>query len=155
MCPHSKSVLLLFPPGALAGLTKLQHLDFDSCEWSGPSEEEHTGNPMPDLRQLTQLTYLRLYEGLSAYQARNIPAAAYSALTASSKMQHLDISGCTLPADVWQHVFPAGRQLPHLTSLNIDEVKKPHWANSGLPLAGPEGSLLASCCPRLPAVKPR
>jgi hypothetical protein len=156
MYAHTKHALTAgMRPGALAGLTKLQHLNFDSCEWSGPAEDEGTGNPMPDLRQLTQLTYLRLCNSLSAYQASNIPAAAYSALTASSKLQHLDISECVLPAGVWQHLFPAGRQLPHLTSLDIDGVEQPHGVNSRQPLAGPEGSLLASCCPRLPAVQPR
>jgi hypothetical protein len=149
MCVLAAGVL----PGALASLSKLQHLWLDSCEWSEAREEEGTGNPMPDLQQLTQLTYLRLYDSLSAHQASNIPAAAYSALTASSKLQHLDISSCTLPAGVWQYVLPAGRQLPHLTSLNTRGVTQPDGDNvRGRPLAGPETSLLASCCPRLESV---
>ena len=100
-----------------------------------------------------QLTYLRLYNSLAAYQASNIPAAAYSALTASSKLQHLSLSSCTLPAGVWQHVFAAGRQLPHLTYLGTFGVTQPDGDNvRGRPLAGPEGSLLASCCPKLQSV---
>jgi hypothetical protein len=47
------------------------------------------------------------------------PAAAYAALTASSKLQQLDISSCVLPAGVWQYVFPVGRQLPHLQKFDM------------------------------------
>ena len=54
----------------------------------------------------------------------NISAADFSALTASSKLQHLSLSRCWLPAGVWQHMFPAGRQLPQLRSLKITYVRE-------------------------------
>ena len=80
-------------------------------------------------------------------QEGNPPAAAFSALTASSKLQHLDLNRCMLPAAVWQHVFAAGRQLPQLRYLNIGHVTK---ASSGAAAAAaPEGSRLVSCCPGL------
>ena len=69
------------------------------------------------------------------------PASAYSALTASSKLQRLALHQCNLPAGVWQHMFPAGRQLPHLQELDIS------WVNYPDPAAAPEGSCLVSCCP--------
>jgi hypothetical protein len=74
------------------------------------------------------------------------PAAAFSALTASSKLQHLDLRNCTLAPAVWQHVFPAGRQLPLLLSLNISWIRQPPDNNAA---AGPHGSFLVSCCPSL------
>jgi hypothetical protein len=72
----------------------------------------------------------------------NPPAAAFSALTASSKLQHLNISFCTLPAGVWQHLFCAGRPLPQLQSLVTDRVTMD--GSSATP-----GSSLVSCCPGL------
>jgi hypothetical protein len=83
---------------------------------------------------------------MCAVEGANPPSAAYSALTASSQLQHLSISECTLPTGVWQHVFPAGRHLPHLQSLNISYVKQ---ATDYGYAAAPEGSRLVSCCPGL------
>jgi hypothetical protein len=75
----------------------------------------------------------------------NPPAAAYSALTASSKLVHLDIGYCNLPAGVWQHIFPAGRQLPYLQFLYITFLRHP-GGDEGMP---PTGSTLVGCCPSL------
>jgi hypothetical protein len=77
---------------------------------------------------------------LRTVEERNPPAATYAAVTASSKVQHLSITECRLPAGVWQHLFPAGRQLLHLTSLDISAIDA---------TAAPEGSRLVSCCPNL------
>jgi hypothetical protein len=57
----------------------------------------------------------------------------------------LEVSKCQLPEGVWQHVFPAGRQLPHLQSLAISDVSLP----SGDQASAPEGSRLVTCCPGL------
>jgi hypothetical protein len=81
-----------------------------------------------------------------------IPVAAYSALTASSKLQHLDLSSSHLPAGalVWPHVFPIGRQLPHSRELNLSYV---HKSEEMLALdtghLALKGSRLVSCCPGL------
>jgi hypothetical protein len=96
------------------------------------------------LQHLQQLTYLDLHRSL-LYVEASPPAAAYSVLTASSKLQHLDISYCTVPAGVWQQMFPAGRQLPCLKTLNI--MCQQHGASQTA--LGPDGSLLVSCCPAL------
>jgi hypothetical protein len=55
------------------------------------------------------------------------------------------MSGCTLPEGVWQHLFPAGRQLLHLRSLDVSKI----WEPSAEHAAAPEGSRLVSCCPGL------
>jgi hypothetical protein len=78
------------------------------------------------------------------------PAAAYSVLTASSKLQHLMIYHCQLPAGAWQHMFPAARQLPHLTMLDLSNVCKP---DSASPALAPGASSLVSCCPGLQALR--
>jgi hypothetical protein len=103
---------------------------------------------------MQQLTHLDLTHTL-AHGGPNPPAAAYAALTASSKLQHLDISKCRLPAGVWQHLFPVGKQHPHLQVLNISDIdNQPDEVKLWLQLpvleaSAPEGSLLVSCCPDL------
>jgi hypothetical protein len=133
-------------PGVLAGKTQLQHLELVSC--SSADGSAGVAMMLSHLQDLQGLTYLSLRGSLD-----NITAADYSALTASSKLQHLDISQCTLPDDVWEHVFPAGMHpawLPHLRSLHIDRLRHPAggpwWT---VPAAGPEISHLVSCCPGL------
>jgi len=49
----------------------------------------------------------------------NPSAAAYSALTASSHLQHLILSGCELPTGAWQQMFPPTRCLPELRHLYL------------------------------------
>jgi hypothetical protein len=81
----------------------------------------------------------------------DIPAAAFSALTASSKLQHLDISDCMLPAPVWNYMFPPGRQLPHLHFLNLTNFLHPtgcDFDTQALALIGSRHRLV-SCCPGL------
>jgi hypothetical protein len=93
------------------------------------------------VQQMHQLTHLNLSSSFKCGYP-DPPATAYSALTASSKLQHLDISGCTVPAGVWQQLFSPTKQLPHLLALHISGVR------SGS-AAAPDGSLLTSCCPGL------
>jgi hypothetical protein len=127
-------------PGALATLTQLQHLSLAlvgnlvrTATWATQL--------LSELPHLQQLTHLGLRKSIDVIDS-NVPAAAFTALTASSKLQHLDISWCRLPAGVWQHVFPAGRQLPHLQALNVSWVIE----TSGRPATAPEGTRLVSCC---------
>jgi hypothetical protein len=79
------------------------------------------------------------------------PAEAYAALTASSTLQHLNIKSCRMPIGAWQHMSPIGRQLPHLTELNISNVQ---YAKRGIgvgvrTLPPLEGTRLVSCFPSL------
>jgi hypothetical protein len=135
-------------PAALAGKTRLQHLELDTC----PLLELDSGveQLLSQLQHMHQLTCLMLPEGLHK-SVPCAPAAAYAALTASSKLQHLDVSYCCLPAGVWQHVFPSGRQLLQLLTLNIAQVKHP----GEFPAAAPAGSCLVSCCPNLQSLDMR
>ena len=129
-----------FDPVALAGKTQLCHLQLPTCSIAGGAAG--IAQLLSQLQHLTQLTHLELARCMQRPARADLPAASYSALTASSELQHLDIHQCFLPAGAWQHVFPAGRQLPHLQSLVIDRVTM----NSSI--AAP-GSSLVSCCPAL------
>jgi hypothetical protein len=129
-------------PGALAALTQLQHLQLarQSITYGAVGAVQL----LSELQLLQQLTHL----GLSCcvmVEGSNPPAAAFTALTASSKLQHLDIRCCRLPTDVWQRIFPAGRQLLQLRGLHIANVSKPGPGKT----TAPEGSRLVSCCPGL------
>jgi hypothetical protein len=142
-----------FEPGVLDGKTKLQHLECSKPLGSAAGAAQL----LSQLQHMQQLTHLGLRCSLKAVKQGSPPATAYSALTASSHLQHLTISECELPAGVWQHVFPAGRQLPHLRSLNISPRPPPRKcipiAAGEPPSYGParsfESSCLVSCCPGL------
>jgi hypothetical protein len=118
-----------FDPAVLAGKTLLQHLEL---EFNAVLQGATGVQLLSQLQQQQQLTCLVLHDKTCSTEPCP-PAAAYAALTASSKLQHLDISRATMPAGAWQHVFPAGRQLPHLRVLGISHVKHPVGAvaNSG------------------------
>jgi hypothetical protein len=105
-------------PGALAGKTQLQRLQ---VKYMHPKlTGAQLAQLLSHLQPLQQLTNLNLAHSLTADEQDSPPAAAYAALTASSKLQHLDLTCCTLQAGAWQHMFPAGRQLPQLLSLDFD-----------------------------------
>ena len=131
-------------PDALAGKPLLQHLvvvDSHTASTAGVAQL------LSHLQHLQQLTYLDLSGSLRSEEA-SPPAAAYAALTASSKLRHLDISRNHLRAGVWQRVFPAGRQLPHLLTLKVGDI-----GSLSDPIAAPEGSSLVSCCPALQTLR--
>ena len=142
-------------PGVLAGKTRLQHLHLAQCNIVGGAAG--IAQLLCGLQQLQQLTYLNLSYSLEAHNHYDDrvqdpdstpPAAAYAALTASSNLQQLDITGAVLPEGVWQHIFPAGRQRAHLRSLDISHVQH----QDGTAAAAPEGSRLVSCCPGLQSI---
>lgn len=125
----------------LAGKTLLQHLNL-------PFLIAQTAELLSQLQHMQQLTHLDVRDCPEGWEEEEggIPlATAFSALTASSKLQYLNISGRTVPRGAWQDIFPTGRQLPHLTYLDISEVKE----SSGALAAAPKGTCLVSCCPNL------
>jgi hypothetical protein len=137
-------------PGVLADKTRLQQLRLPCCRLPGGAAG--VAQLMFELQQLQQLTHLHLAGGWRAVNPTSEgspPAAAFSAMTASSKLQLLDISECILQTGTWQHVFPAGRQLAHLQSLDISRVMKPPGGYA----AAPEGSRLARCCSGLKSLR--
>jgi hypothetical protein len=135
-------------PGALASKTNMQHLELDWFRIS-PHSSEGLVELLSHMQLMQQLTHLSLQGTLRADQ-QPLSAQmteALSALTASSKLQYLDISNCALPTAVWSQIFPAGRQLKHL-----------HWLNASLinptdPPYVPDASRLVSCCPGLQTLK--
>jgi hypothetical protein len=133
---------VVFDAAVLDGKDQLQHLHM--CNVAIDADAEL----LTLLQHLHQLTHLCLSHCLTG-AGGTPPTAAYAALTASSKLRHLDISGCTLPAGAWQHVFPAGRQLPHLQYLGMSWITLPcgSWA------AAPDGSSLVRCCPSIQAIR--
>jgi hypothetical protein len=135
-------------PAVLAGKTQLQHLKVEG-EIAGGSAGMTV--LLCHLQHLQQLTYLNLHRSLGVHiseqGAPEPAAAAYAAITASSRLQHLDISQAILPTGVWQHVLPTDRQLPHLRELHILQVAHSQSLNSSA--AAPEGSRLVKCCPGL------
>jgi hypothetical protein len=120
-------------PDVLAGKTQLQHLQLHCCNTLQVTA--WVAQLLPRLQTLHQLTNLTVGFSWWLKHKDEPPAAAYSALTASSKLQHLDIRGCTVPAGVWQHVFPPRRQLPHLRSLNISAVRQSCGSYAHVPTA--------------------
>jgi hypothetical protein len=132
----------------IAGKTKLQHLHVPGSVLIGGAAAE--AQLLSHLQHMQQLTHLDMTSALRRMDDGKLAAAAYSALTASSNLQLLSVSGCTMPEGVWQHLFPAGGQLPHLRSLNISGVRTlPPGADVFVYAPAPEGSRLVSCCPGL------
>ena len=125
---------------ALEGRTQLQHLALRVM-----LSDVQVAQLLSHLQHMQQLTHLDLFDSFYTGEDANPPGAPYSALTASSKLAHLNLSACELPAGVWQHVFPVGRQLPHLHYLNI-ECTLTFAGQYGIP---PTCSTLVSCCPNL------
>jgi hypothetical protein len=80
----------------------------------------------------------------------------YSALTASSNLQSLEIGGCDIQNAAWAHVFLSGRQLPHLDSILIEPGELTRGAAPGEPvpcrphlLSSAAFAALCGCCPGL------
>lgn len=74
------------------------------------------------LAQLEQLKIVQecgLAQGEEPLRQRAWPAAsaAYGALTASPQLKEITLTSCRLPPGIWQHAFPAGRELPELWSV--------------------------------------
>jgi hypothetical protein len=136
---------VILEPDVLAGKTQLQRLELLDCRMNGGLVG--TARLMLNLQYLGQLTYLSLHNCVSRREP-SLAAAAFSALTASSKLQHLGVKWCMLPVDAWQHMFPVGRQLPHLTELSLEFDSPPTHQHTT-----PAGSRLVSCCPRLQSLR--
>ena len=113
------------------------------------------------MQQLQQLTHLhleriKLQDAAGDNQSINqcytcsyegdTLAPAFSAMTASSKLEYLGFDSCTLPVGALEHLFPTGRHLPHLLVLDLACVVEDQF---GGPLVAPDGSSLTSCCPAL------
>jgi hypothetical protein len=132
--------------GVLAGKTRLRDLTLQNC--TVPSGAAGVSQLLSHLQPMQQLSFLSLKGSMSE---GGPSAPAYSAVTAGSQLHDVIISGNVLPAGVWQHLFPAGRRLPHLTCLEMSGVLEP----SGGAASAPKGSRQVSCCPGLQSLDVR
>jgi Leucine-rich repeat (LRR) protein len=141
----------IFQAEALEGKTQLQHLEITNYQRvvTGLIQfmQDGTAELLSHLGTLQQLTYLSL-SGTMGGTSPCWLVDAYSALTASTKLHHLNISGIDLQGGAWQYILPAGRQLPHLTALHFSDRAKASPSGDAYP-TGPEGNTLVSCCPAL------
>lgn len=147
--------LLAVEPAILAGKPHLQHVALNRVHLSTEgrtSSAASTAALLSELQLLHELTHLCLADSLIGLASS---VAAYSTMTASSKLEHLDISGCTFPpGGIWDHVIPTGMQLRHMRVLNISHAC---ISISGAPLfRAYEAALdvsdvkrLVACCPNL------
>jgi hypothetical protein len=138
-------------PSVLAGKALLKDLQL-SCRI--PDGVAGATRLLSHMQHLQQLTHLDLWGSVFDCKDGSLPAAAYAALTASSKLQRLIVSGgciryypCmqVLSEGVWEHLSTAGRQLPHLTSLKVSGT----WRKGEAAATCPPGSRIADSCPRL------
>jgi hypothetical protein len=113
----------------LQQLAALQHVKLDCTDVLGgalllmpnvtalkcrPRTYQRMPNTLAARQHLQQLRRLELRE------VSNIASAAdYAALTASSHLQALVLLDCDMAATAAEHIFAAGRSLPHLTELCI------------------------------------
>ena len=130
-------------PTQLASLTKLQYLQLERvCLKGGAVGGVELLALLP---QLSSLTHLGLV-GLTDFDS--CPAAAFTAITSNSSLQHLDLEcfeGVTVQAgdgsgNPWQHIFPLNKRLLQLTTLNLDACRQ--FTSGGL-------QACVSCCPNL------
>jgi hypothetical protein len=130
----------LIDTAGFANKGRLQHL---AMELALAGKSAGVSALLSHLQHMTQLTHLSLQRN-STLPAPNARApAAYAALTASSTLQHLDVSSSSMPEGVWLHMLPADRQLLQLRVLKASECGSTgHWTHA-------DTARLASCCPNL------
>lgn len=103
---------------------------------------------LPELQPLQQLTHLGFHFG--APEDSSPPTTAFSALTASSRLQCLELSLAylQLPAAAWEQMFPVGKQLAQMQALHISCICDLFGFLAAIATA-PEATRLVSCCPNL------
>jgi len=121
-------------PALLHSCTNMQRLILDSVSI------RPAGNPNALLELLGRLQGLQHLELRGLNHDWPLASAAYTALAGGSKLQHLALMECSLPADVWQMVFPEGRHLPQLTEFSVCRMPQPAM------LSADGVSSLAGCC---------
>lgn len=163
-----------FETSALAGMTRLEQLVLKGCKMTpGKAGMSQLLSVVGGMQQLTHLSlegslYTEPHRGMieesslefSRMDLRTF-VAAFEGLTASSRLQHLDISRNFVPPGVWTHMFAEGRPLMHLRVLNLGGIMNfpMHWTGP----MGPryvghmyeqtryhlQATRLVSCCPGL------
>jgi hypothetical protein len=139
---------VVFHPGVLNVMTRLQRLELVTCTLLPHAAAAAAGGDDGDdaavdaantaavsallaaVGRMTDLVSLTFRAGCLGSDEpwwgwEAVPAAAFSALTASSKLQELVVESADelpLPWGAVQHAFPAGRVLPHLTQLTLQGI---------------------------------
>jgi len=127
-------------PAVLAGFRQLQQLELTG---QNPWDAEGSAALLAAIGQQPQLTRLRLHP-CRVWSAPS--AAAFSALTASSHLQHLELLQCDFPVGAWQHMFPPNKCLPELRHLCL---RGDQYAVGAQQLSPADVQARASCCPAL------
>ena len=129
-------------PTQFAGLTGLQHLHLGTVNfYGGAAGGAELLAVLPKLSSLTNLVLLNIND------LEDCPAEAFAAITSSSRLQHLVLGKLRLPGHqetqchIWQHIFPANKQLLQLTTLVLQYVTP---CMSSLHMQA-----CVSCCPKL------
>jgi hypothetical protein len=89
-------------PAALAEVPNLQHLVLRDIRLGG---EATMVQFLSQLGKLSELSHLQVC-GEPLANAHLVSEAAFAALTASSKLQQLDLANAPLPEGAWHHMFP-------------------------------------------------
>jgi hypothetical protein len=145
LLPASLETLLLSSP-VEAGIfalvpTGLQELQILFVVHSPIEEPGAFLSRMTRLQRLTRLSF-KLHPRAGIKWPADAPA--FSALTASSNLVHLEILNVRWPEGIWRHVFSPQHKLLHLTCLIFSQraAPVPSWGVL-------EISSLVSCCPSL------
>jgi hypothetical protein len=156
LIPYGKLSVNL-EPGALLNKPNMRDLRLPDTQLAVVDRPEEPCGAvlLAGLRDMQQLTHLNLRAVLLFHQPgaglSGLPAAAYTAIAASSQLQHLNISYNEFSLGLWQQLFNPSRQLQQLRVLNIDEVSYDDaWQDfAAMPLTAADVKRLASCCPGL------
>jgi hypothetical protein len=113
------------------------------------------------LRELQQLQHIDVCFGDDMGELDDAPMQQYSAFTASPQLTHLRIAAeqprhprrfpDALPPGAMQHIFPAGKQLPRLKQLHLNDAEADwHMKGKYMELLGPgDLAAIAAACPGL------
>lgn len=140
---HDVGDQMVLDPAVFTSCPQLRHLRL--------VELYHSSYPalLSEIGKLQQLTFLFLTHGLDWTDHPDpevrAPVTAYTAFTASSKLQRLQLHRWPEPqGQGWEYIFPSARQLSALTDIHISN-------DTGPPVRWTEQHLqrLARSCPNL------
>lgn len=128
-------------PVLLHSFTSMQHLTLVGVSIRAG------GNPNALLELLGRLKGLQHLELREVVYDWPPASAAYGALAGGSKLQRLELKDCSLPAGIWQLVFPEGGHRTQLTFLSLRGLPEDATLSTG------DIRSLAGCCPTLQSLK--
>lgn len=146
-----------FEPGSMSmlnGTGQLQEFTMEYFDVPGDLEDDLdeeewsllTAALLSAVGQMQGLKRLSVTRG--GLLCKDLPAHSFTALTAASELECLEweLAGA-LPRGALQHMFPEGKQLPHLHTLSLAE----HWATHrrARSLTAADLSSIIAACPAL------